>query len=42
MKGKCHVTVMLKDTFGFAQHQEKATYGLGYNLILTRNNDNGV
>ena len=28
-KGKCHVRIMLKDIFGFAQHQEKATYGLG-------------
>ena len=22
IKGKCHVTIMLKDFFGFAQHQE--------------------
>ena len=27
---------MLKDVFGFAEHQEKATYGLGYKLTLTR------
>ena len=26
-----------KDIFGFAEHQEKATYGLGYKLIVTRN-----
>ena len=26
---------MLKDVFGFAEHQEKATYGLGYKLIVT-------
>ena len=30
---------MLKDVFGFAECQEKATYGLCYNLTLTRNND---
>ena len=30
---------MLKDVFGFAEHQEKATYGLGYKSILTRNKD---
>ena len=30
---------MLKDFFGFAEHQEKATHGLGYKLSLTRNND---
>ena len=33
---------MLKDFFGFAEHQEKGAYILGYNLILTRNSDNGV
>ena len=33
---------MLKDTFGFAEHQEKGTYGLGCTLILTRNNDTAV
>ena len=41
-KGKCHVTIKLKDIFGFAAHQEKATYGLGYNLILARTSDNAV
>ena len=29
MKGKFHVSIMLKDVFGFAEHQEKATYGFG-------------
>ena len=29
VKGKHHVRIMLKDVFGFAEHQEKATYGLG-------------
>ena len=33
---------MFKDVFGFAQHQEKATYGLGYKLTLTRNKDEAV
>ena len=42
VKGKYHVRIYLKDVFGFAEHQEKATYGLGYKLTLTRNNDSGV
>ena len=42
VKGKYHVKIMLKDVFGFAEHQEKATYGLGYKLTLTRNKDEGV
>ena len=33
---------MLKDIFGFAEHQEKATYGLGIKLTLTRNKDEAV
>ena len=33
---------MLQDVFGFAEHQEKATYGLGYKLTLTRNKDDAV
>ena len=41
-KGKYHVRIYLKDVFGFAEYQEKATYGLGYKLILTRNTDNAV
>ena len=42
IKGKYHVRIYLKDVFGFAEHQQKATYGLGYKLTLTRNNDNAV
>ena len=42
IKGKYHVRIMLKDIFGFAEHQQKATYGLGYKLALTRNNDSAV
>ena len=34
--------IYLKDVFGFAKHQEKATYVLGYKLTLTRNSDNAV
>ena len=41
-KGKHHIRIYLKDLFGFAEHQEKATYGLGYKLTLTRNTDNAV
>ena len=42
IKGKYHVTIMLKVIFGFGEHQEKGTYGLGYKLTLTRNSDNAV
>ena len=42
IKGKYHIRIYLKDIFGFAEHQEKGTYGLGYKLILTRNTDNAV
>ena len=39
MKGKYPVRPMLKDVFGFAEHQEKASYGFVYRLKLTRNID---
>ena len=42
IKGKYHAKIMLKDVFGFAEHQEKATYGLGFKLTLTRNKDDAV
>ena len=42
IKGKYYVKIMLKDVFGYAEHQEKATYGLGYKLTLTRNKDDAV
>ena len=42
VKVKYHVRIYLKDVFGFAEHQEKATYGLGYKLTLTRASDNAV
>ena len=42
IKGKYHIRIYLKDIFGFAEHQEKSTYGLGYKLTLTRNTDNAA
>ena len=42
IQGKYHIRIYLKDIFGFAEHQEKATYGLGYKLTLTRDSDNAV
>ena len=41
-KGKYHLRIYLEDVFDFAEYQEKATYGLGYKLTLTRNTDNAV
>ena len=41
-KGKYHVRIYLKDVFGFAEYQEKSTYGLGYKLMMTGNSDNAV
>ena len=41
-KGKYHVRIYLKDVSGFAEYQQKGTYGLGYKLTLTRNTDNAV
>ena len=42
IKSKYHIRNYLKDIFGFAENQEKGTYGLGYKLTLTRNTDNAV
>ena len=36
------MTILLKDIFRFAQSQEKASYGLGYQLSLTGKTDNAV
>ena len=41
-KGKYHIRIYLKDVFGFAEYQEKGTYGLSYKLTLTRNTNNAV
>ena len=35
-KGKYHIRIMARDVFGFAEHQEKATYGFEYKLIFRR------
>ena len=32
IKGKYHVRSFLKDVFGFPEHQEKTTSGLGYKI----------
>ena len=37
IKSKYHVWNMLKDVFGFAENQEKPTYGLSYKLTPKRN-----
>ena len=42
VKGKHHLRIMLKDVFGFVEHEEKATFGLGYNLILKRDRDDAL
>ena len=42
VKGRYHIRIYLRDVFGFAEWQEKGTYGLGYKLTLTRNSDNAV
>ena len=39
VKGKYPLRIMPKDVFEFEENQEKATYGLGYKLTLTRNKD---
>ena len=41
-KGKYHVKIYLKDIFGYAEYQQKGTFGVGYKLTLTRNTDNAV
>ena len=33
---------MLKDIFSFAEHQEKGTYAIGYQLTLIQNSDKAV
>ena len=42
VKGKYHVIILLKEVFEFAECQEKATYGLRYELTLKRNKDDAV
>ena len=35
-KGKYHLRIMLKVVFGFAEHQEEATYGLRYQININK------
>ena len=42
IKSKYHLRTEIKGVFGFAQVQEKATYGLGYKKPLTRKEDDAV
>ena len=42
LQRKYHLRIVLKDMFRFAEHQEKATSGMGYNFTSTRNVDNFV
>ena len=42
IKGNFHLRIMLKDAFGFVEHQEKTTYGFGYRLTITRKKDDAV
>ena len=41
-KGVYHVRNYSKDVFGFAEHQDNCTCGLGYKLPLQRISDNHV
>ena len=41
-KGKYHDRIYLKDVVGFAECQEKCTYGVGFKLTFTRNTDNAA
>ena len=42
VKGKHHLRIMFRDFFGFAECQEKATYGLVLKLTSRRNKDDAV
>ena len=42
IKGKYRLRIYSKDVFGFADHQDVASYGSVYKLTLTRNTDNAV
>ena len=41
-EGNFHVRIYLKDLFGFAEHQDNCSYGLGNKLTLQRKSDNQV
>ena len=36
-QGKLHLRLLPGDFFGFAENQKKATFGLGYKIIIERN-----
>ena len=36
IKGKYHIRIYLKDIFGYAENQEKGTYGLGYKINIDK------
>ena len=42
IKSKYHVSIYLRDVFGFAQWQEKGTMSSSYIIPITRNTDNAV
>ena len=42
VKGKYHLRAMLIEVCGYAECQEKSTYGLGYKLTLTGKKDDDV
>ena len=41
-KGEFHLRIRLKGIFGFAEHHEKATLGLGYKQTLTGTSDSSA
>ena len=41
-KRRYHVGNLLRDIFGFIEHQERETFRLGYKLTLTTSTDNAV
>ena len=41
-KSKYHIRIYLKDIFDFAEHQDKATYGLRYKILIRRNTDSAI
>ena len=42
VKSTYHLRKMLRNVFGFREQQEKVTYGLGYEITLTRYKDDAV
>ena len=42
IKSKHHLRFLLRDLFEYAEHQEKATYGLGHEITLTWDKNDSV